>query len=606
MGAYSNCRVLLRSSVGYATPAMWANFGRCIIAPHKNKQAIPVNASFSTSSLPQPHDRLSETEMQLRAAIGENSSDARLYKQLGDLLSGQARSSEAESAFLQALSIDPEFAAAHNNLANLYATTGRFDEAELAYRRALVLRADFAEAHGNLGGLMHTLKRVDEAERAYRQALSLRADLPDTLLNLASLLYDDHRFGEAEAAYRQLLRVRPGNVAAQLGWASVLNALNRYSEGIEVCGELVASCPMNAEAHYTLGTLLENEERFSDAEDAYRKALALRPDHHYACFNLALVLLRMSRFDEGWSLYESRNQPGIPNAVRLPLGDRCKEWRGEPLEGKSILVCGEQGHGDIIQFGRYFSLLKDLGAAYVAFACRPPLRSLFRGACDIDALLDPGIPPVRRFDFATFLLSVPLRAGHRSIPDADWLRADPSLVDEWRTRLASLGGYKVGIVWKGNPDHPNDCYRSLVAVNMLAPLWEIPGISFVSLQKGAGEHEASSLQTRFPIYDAAVHVRDFADTAAIIAHLDLVISVDTAVAHLAGALGKPCWILVSRPRADWRWGLEAERTPWYPSTTRLFRQAVPGDWKSVVEQVGTALSNAVSYQFALRESSSRP
>ncbi|SAK72362.1 tetratricopeptide repeat protein [Caballeronia temeraria] len=541
--------------------------------------------------------------MRLRAAIDENPSSASLYNQLGDLLSGQARHSEAERAFLQAVSIDPAFVAAHNNLGNLFVTIGRFDEAEAAYRKALALRPDFAEAHGNLGGLMHTLKRVDEAERAYRQALSLRADLPGTLHNLASLLHDDRRFAEAEIAYRQLLRIQPDSVPAQLGLANVLNALDRYSEGTGVCRALMASYPMDADVHYTLATLLENEERFVEAEDAYRRTLAIRPDHHYARFNLALVLLRMGRFEEGWRLYESRNQPGLPNAARLPLDDRCKAWRGEPLEGKSILVCGEQGHGDMIQFGRYFSLLKKRGAAHVAFACRPLLHDLFRSAGDIDALLDPRNPPARQYDFATFLLDVPLHAGYEPIPGAGWLRADPERVNAWRMRLAPLGGFRVGIVWKGNPGHPNDRYRSLPAIDTLASLWDIPGVSFVSLQKGPGEHEASSVQARLPIYDTAPHVRDFADTAAIVANLDLVIAVDTAVAHLAGALGKPCWVLVSTPRADWRWGLEAQRTSWYPRTASLFRQAVPGDWSGAVQQLGAALSRAISDQTALPNAS---
>jgi Flp pilus assembly protein TadD len=500
--------------------------------------------------------------------------------------------SDVETRLRAAIEANPLSAPLHNNLGNLLTESGRFDEAEAAYRRALALRADFAEAHGNLGGLMQTRKRDAEAESAYRHALTLRPDLPDTLRNLSSLLHARGRLNEAEETYRRLLNVRPGDIDARLGLADVLNMLDRYGEAMAVCDAAIASVPASADAHFTQATIFENQERFADAERAYRRTLDTSPNHPRARFNLALLLLRTCRFEEAWGHYASCHEPALPNAARVPQGVRCPRWRGEPLRGKSILVCEEQGLGDTLQFGRYLTLLKEAGAQRIVVACRPGLHRLLRGAGGIDDVIAPAALIDEQFAFVTFLLDIPLHGGPRAIPDAEWLRADRGIVEEWKGRLSPLAGFRVGLAWKGNPHHPHDRYRSLPELSALAPLWAAPGVSFVSLQKGPGEYEASSLPASHPIYDAAVHVRDFADTAAIVAQLDLVVTVDTSVAHLAGALGKPCWVLLNRPRTDWRWTQSGDSTPWYPGTTRLFRQSRPGDWANVIERVGDALSDA--------------
>ncbi|AET91406.1 TPR repeat-containing protein [Burkholderia sp. YI23] len=507
-------------------------------------------------------------------------------------------SPDPDTCLRAAIDADPLNAPLHNNLGNLLLVRGRFDEAEAAYRRALALREDFAEAHGNLGGLMHTLKRDAEAESAYRKALALRADLPDTLLNLSTLLHGKGRLGEAEETYRRLLTIRPDSIHAQLGLADVLNMQDCYDEAMALCNGAMTSFPALADVHFTLATVFENQERFADAEHAYRRALAIAPDHQRARFNLALVLLRTCRFGEAWDQYESRHELTMPNAQPLPHGVRCPRWRGEPLHGKSILVCEEQGLGDTLQFGRYLTLLKDAGARRLVLACRPALHRLLRGVDGISEVIDSSASTDEPFDFVTFLLDIPRHVDPRAIPDANWLRADCGIVEEWRGRLASLAGFRVGLAWKGNPHHPHDRYRSLPELSALAPLWAVPGVSFISLQKGPGEHEASLLSTSLPIYDAAPHVHDFSDTAAIVAQMDLIVTVDTSVAHLAGALGKPCWVLLNRPRTDWRWTQDSDATPWYPAdATRLFRQSRPADWHSAIERVVEALSGASRMPF---------
>lgn len=367
------------------------------------------------------------------------------------------------------------------------------------------------------------------------------------------------RFAEAEAAYRRALEIRPDY----------------------------------AEAHNNLGYLLRLTKRFAEAEAAYRQALAIKPDYAEARWSLGLLLLYLGRLAEGWPLYEARHHEGNSakdRIVRPALS--YPQWQGESLGGKSILVHWEQGFGDQIQFVRYLPLLKTMGARHVTLVCGTRLRSLFDGVDGADAVLtadEVAKAPVH--DYWVFLLSLPLHLATTldSIPaKIPYLRPTEDRLRTWLPRLPTEG-LRVGLVWKGGTAYANDRNRSLPSLAVMAPLWDVPGIRFVSLQKGQGEDEGAAPPLGQPLTHLGTDVEGFADDAAIIAQLDLVISVDTAIAHLAGALGKPCWILLPSIDTDWRWLDERPDSPWYPGTTRLFRQSHPDDWAPTMREVAEAL-----------------
>lgn len=426
--------------------------------------------------------------------------------------------------------------------------------AEACFENAVRLVPDFAAAHANLGLLLERRGAADAAERHYRRAEALDPARPQIPLNLGALLADRKRFDEAEAAYRRAIALAP---QAPAGWSN-------------------------------LGVLYACMKREEDAESCYRTALTLDANYAKARFNLSYLLLRQGRFEEGWHSLEARDWYAAL-AKHLP----CPRWRGEALGGKSLLIAYEAGHGDMIQFCRYAAVLKARGARFISIICHPPLKALFGTLESVDEVIgfDEALPQ-RDWDFWTPPLSIPYYCETRldNIPARiPYLHATPARIAEWAARIPS-GGLRVGLAWKGSRQFENDADRSLPGLDALAPLGAAAGIRFVSLQKGAGEDEAAHPpETLRPLINLGPQLRDFADTAAVIAQLDLVICVDTAVAHLAGALGKPCWVLLPDYKTDWRWLTGREDSPWYPGVMRLFRQSAAGDWAPVIEAVAAAL-----------------
>ncbi|NJA88518.1 tetratricopeptide repeat protein [Rhodocyclus tenuis] len=413
--------------------------------------------------------------------------------------------------------------------------------AEAHFRAALALRPDFAEALANLAFLREQAGAPAEAEHYYRQTIALLPDCLQPYLNLSSLLLDGRRFADAEALLRQAQALAP---TAPAVWSN-------------------------------LGALHACLHEDAAAEACYRAALRLDPEHTNSRFNLSYLLLRQGRFAEGWEAFEARDWYGVLTRHFL-----CPRWQGEPLQGKSILLGIEAGHGDMIQFARYASLLKAAGARHIAIVCHPALKALFARLRDADEILafDEDIPR-DGWDYWTPALSLPYYCQTRAatIPaPIPYLSADPQRVAYWAPRLPvrrAGGEALVGLVWKGSVGFENDTERSLPALATLAPLARVGGIRFVSLQKGQGEDEAHRPPDGMDMTPLGESLADFADTCAVIDALDLVIAVDTAVAHLAGAMGKPCWLLLPDYRTDWRWLTEREDSPWYPGRMRLFRQA---------------------------------
>ena len=438
---------------------------------------------------------------------------------------------------------------------------GNWPLAEAHFVEAIGLAPDFAEALADLAYVLEQEGRAVEAEGYYRRSLAANPSIAQTYLNLGSLLLAQKRLDDAEAAFRRAIVLAPDLPAA---WSNL--------------GVLLASC-----------------KREEEAEASYRTALGLDPDYRLAAFNCSYLLLRQGRYAEGWQCLEARCW-----YERLEKWVPFPRWRGESLAGKQLLIGFEAGLGDMIQFARYVPVVKSRGAAKVAIVCHPPLKSLFASLDGIDAVFDFNEPFVADdWDFWSPPLSLPFHCQTRlaTIPATlPYLHAEPARVAKWASRLATGGlGYRVGLVWQGNPRFENDADRSLPGLATLAPLGDVAGVRLISVQKGAGEEETAAPPPGLRIESFASEINDFADTAALVANLDLVISVDTSVAHLTGALGKACWILLPDYKTDWRWLAERDDSPWYPQVVRLFRQRASGGWEPVVDAVREALRDRLGH-----------
>jgi tetratricopeptide (TPR) repeat protein len=463
-------------------------------------------------------------------------------------------------------------------------------DAESYWRRSIEANPGFVDAYMNLGTLLKGLNRLHDMEALFRRLLEVRPELADVHNQLGSLLQDQGRFAEAEAAYRQAARICPDGVEFHYNLGVVLRPLGRWREAAQAYQRAVEISPDFVMGYGNLGHVLRELGRLPEAEAAYRQALALRDDDPIAKRALAMLLISTGRFQEGWRLYEERHADPHSMQHKTQKVLRRPRWRGEALTGKKLLIWQEGGLGDAIHFGRYGALLKALGAAEIAFACASSLHRLFAEVEGFDAVLThkAGWASAANYDYWMSPLSAPLYTGTTidTIPPPLRLKLDPSLVEAWRVRLAQLpAGRRIGLVWKGNALHQNDAHRSLPSLAMLAPLWRIPGVSFVSLQKGEGEEEAQSPPIDQPLLHLGSEVADLADSAAIVAQLDLVICVDTSIAHLAASVGTRCWVMLPAEEVDWRWMHERSDSPWYPQTIRLFRQPLGGTWPALVEQV---------------------
>jgi hypothetical protein len=376
-----------------------------------------------------------------------------------------------------------------------------------------------------------------------------------------------------------------------LNLGALLAAQGLFEQAQAAYSEALECDPYAAAVWSNLGALYLGQKREDEAERFLRMAMALDPDFPKARFNLSYLLLRHGRFEEGWQCLEARDW-----YQSLASYLSCPRWQGEALAGKSLLIAYEAGHGDVIQFCRYASVLKARGAHHITLLCHPALKTLLATLDGVDAVMafDETIATTG-WDYWTPLLSIPHHCQTRadSIPaQLPYLHATAQRQAKWAPQLP-VQGLRVGLVWKGNPKFENDADRSLAHLDLLAPLWAVSGVCYISLQKGAGEDEAIRPPAGQPMLHLGSQLQDFADSAAIVSQLDLVICVDTAMAHLAGALGKPCWVLLPDYMTDWRWGHQGCDSPWYPGVMRLFRQPTRGDWSAVVADVVLALRERV-------------
>ena len=494
---------------------------------------------------------------------------------------------EAIAAYHQAITDKPNYAEAHNNLGNALKNKGQLDEAIAAYHRAIAIKPNYAEAHSNLGNALKDNGQFDEAIAACRQAIALKPNLPEAHYNLANALKDREQFDESIAAYQQAIAIKPNYPEAYSNLGAALKDKGQLDKAIVACRQAIVLKPNLLEAHYNLGNALKNKGQLEEAIASIRQAIIIKPNYAEAHCALALTLLLQAEFVQGWEEYEWRwKLKGFSSLL-----GKCMQaiWEGNHLRGHTILLHAEQGFGDTLQLIRYLPLVQER-CAKIIVECQPELQRLLQ-AMLVDHTVVARGQPLPSFDIHCPLLSLPrlFTTDLTNIPsNVPYLHANATNARVWRDRLADhSSSAKVGIVWAGNPANTNDRNRTLKLLT-LAPLAGVSNVRFFSLQKGMAGSEAKTLPIGMQLTDFADELKDFADTAALIANLDLVITVDTAVAHLAGAMGRPVWTLL--PFApDWRWLLDREDSPWYP-TMRLFRQPALGDWDSVIRRLAGELA----------------
>lgn len=440
----------------------------------------------------------------------------------------------------------------------------------------------------NHGWQLQQAKRFAEAEGIYRQVLQVEPRNANAWCYLGMVCHDQDRLEEAVAAYRRAIEIQPSFPIAFNNLGNSLRLLRRLDEAIACFDHALKQKPDYINAHKNKGTALVWEGHLDAALASYHQALELAPDDAETHKNLGVIWLLQGKFAEGWREYAWRWKT---SEVSLPKFSQ-PEWDGSPLGGKTILLCAEQGLGDTILFIRYGAVLKRKYDCRVIAMCQRPLLKLLSRTDGVDQWVAQGDSPPP-FDLFAPLLNVPgiLQETAETVPrEVPYVFPDPALVEKWRRYLADFRGLKVGLAWQGNPDHAADRMRSF-SYSEFAPLGQLRGIQFFSLQRGRGSEQIEESQGLLEIveFDADFDrsAGAFMDTAAVMKNLDLVITCDSAVSHVAGALGVPCWLALPHV-PDWRWLLERPDSPWYP-TARLFRQPKPGDWSAVFAQIAAEL-----------------
>ncbi len=494
----------------------------------------------------------------------------------------------ASTLLEESIALKPDNAEAHNILGAVLQKQGKFDEAINSYENALKREPGRAEIYNNLGTVFIELGRADEAVEKYRHAIVLKPDYAEAYYNLANVLKRERKMDEAIKKYRRAIDCNPNYGEAHNNLGVTLKDQGRYDEALVGFQRAISLNPNHAEAHNNCGIVLQEEGRFDEALVAFDKAIAIRGDYAEAHFNRSMLLLLKGRFAEAWSGYERRLGT---QAYGLKTFQQPK-WDGSPLKGRSIIVHSEQGFGDTIQFVRYLPLIQSKGGN-VIFECWPQLIHLLKDSKGINEIVEKSAcgESVKGVDFQIPLLSLPgiFNTTLETIPArVPYIVADPKRVEKWNKRLSGNDFFTIGIVWTGNPENRNICLKKSCALSAFTRLSKISGVKFYSLQKGPASVETENPPDGMDITNLEKELVNFSETAAVIANLDLVISVDTAVAHIAGALDRAVWTLLPYV-PDWRWLVDRDDTPWYPSM-RLFRQTNRDDWDGVFKRVEQALT----------------
>ncbi len=564
---------------------------------------------------------IEQAEQGYREVLEREPNQALALHSLGLIAYDQGEYEDAEEFVRQAISADPDSAIQYNTIGVVYDALKQTDKAIHAYREAIRRNADYAEAYKNLaqaqrlrgrteaalqnyqqavrtapravhilveyGDTLRQVGRLAEATVQYHQALALQPNQPKIHNNLGLCLKEQHCFAEAAQALQQALEQDPDNIVFLSNLASIQQEQGDLNAALATCQKLMRLHPNEPESVYNFACVLRDLGRLDEAIHNNQRAIELNPDMAAAHWNLAVCFLLAGRFAEGWEKFGWRRRVGYLQSY--PHAHVQPAWDGRRFDGQRLFVHCEQGLGDAIQFARFLPLVKERGGT-VILGVWPALRTLFDSLPGVDELIeiDWHTYPAVEADLVTSLLDLPARllvTPDRLGMEKPYLKADPERTAHWGQQLAG-SQRKIGFVWAGSSRHASDRQRSCNA-SLAEKLTRDPGIQLYGLQK-----ECSDLQTRDTLQQLGIpnlgdSLQDMADTAAVVANLDLVISVDTGVLHLAAALGKPTWGLI--PYApDWRWMRDREDSPWYPQL-RLFRQQEPGNWAEVFERVAAAL-----------------
>lgn len=507
---------------------------------------------------------------------------------LAAALAAMERRQEAIATYHEVLRLRPAFPEALLNLGSLRHDEGSHLAAVNCYRKALALRPDYLKAWCNMGNALQALKRFQDAATCYRQALQLNPDISSAQHSLGKVLMELREIQTAEAYFRRAVELEPRCPEYHNSLGNALLRLDRNEESAACYRKALAIRPDYSIAHTNLANALLQLGRKGEMVRHYEYALQLNPNNAGGHYNLALAYLREGKYREGWREHEWRWEFRELKLKRRSFNQ--PQWTGEPLQGKTILLHAEQGLGDTLQFVRYAPLVAERGGV-VVLEVQPRLARLLknlhgpnpltgRNAVRVIARGEP-LPELAchcplmslPYVFATTVETIPA--------NTPYLRTDDDETDGARTQWPG-DGLRIGIAWAGNPKYKSDRQRSL-PLEKLLPLTGVAGISWFSLQMGPATAQMRALTSHFPLADASSASRDLAETAALVSTLDLVISVDTSIAHLAGAMGVPVWVVLSH-LADWRWLEDRADSPWYP-TARLFRQKIPGDWSLPVTRM---------------------
>ncbi|MBI1394534.1 MAG: tetratricopeptide repeat protein [Betaproteobacteria bacterium] len=556
-GVAERVRVALTERFGLPARAGLAQ-PRASVMP-ETESAIPPLLSEAFDLYRRGRHRLARMVVRSALTAGMNRADA--WCLLGVAERGLKDSANAERAYRRAIQMFPAYADAWFNLGNVLRHERRLEEARDAYREAIRLQPANASAQSVLSDVCRELQSFDEAEAHARRALEIRPDYAEAWGHLGNALNDQERFEEAAACYERALQL--------------------------------PDCP--PETLYNKGVALQRARHVDESIECYRTVIAARPQETNPHYNLATALLSLGEFEEGFREYESR-------LAKSELRERTypkPAWRGEPVAGRRVLLYWEQGYGDTFQFLRFVPALAARGAR-VILELQAGIKSIAGRVPGVEAVFDAG-EELPEFDLHAPLLSVPARLGlgPEAVPARmPYLTVPPEKRQRWQARLARDGGpLRVGVVWGGNPSVRNDRFRS-PRLKALLPMFELPGVEWYVLQQGAGREDLAHHTLGDNVVDIAAEVGDFADTAAIMEQLDLVISSDTSTAHLAAALGRPTWVILHYS-ADWRW-MADEGTLWYPAM-RVFRQRAPGAWGEAVARMHAALSEVTATRQAATE-----
>ncbi len=503
----------------------------------------------------------------------------------------------AKQAFQQALELRNDEPRVFFNLARLCELQEQFDEALHYWSGYLQLRPDDAAGYAQIAQLLHKVGKLPEAAQAMHEAVQRNPDEVEYYNNLGVMLGRLGRYEEALTNYQHVLRLRPDVDGVYCNIANLYHNMGDGEMARANFARALALNPDNASTHMNLGFHYARSGRNDEALNSFSEALRIAPDNAAAHFNMALLLLLLGQFHEGWLEYEWRFKCNEIRRQDLLARYYSKpQWDGAYLTTEVLFVYVEQGFGDALQFCRYLPLVARR-VKHLIVECHAELLALLRGqgqfaGIEFVARSTDDLLPTVNYDVQIPLLSLPRLFETEVGPvfqETTYIQSDPQQMERWQ-RHFNHNKLKVGLVWAGSPDHQRDQMRSLSlkVFNLFAGM---SGVCFYSLQKGPAASEAITPSEGIDLINLAPELNDFSATAAVIAHLDLVISVDTAVAHLAGAMGKPVWTLIYSP-PDWRWLLECTGSPWYP-TMRLFRQEMGGDWTAVIERVAMELQKMV-------------